>query len=214
MGCRGRPAADLPARPDGARLVLVDLTGSGRVLETLTVDGAYLDARQVGAVARVVVRSGPRLRFVQPDGRRSDAAARRQNRRVVEESSIDDWLPRYELEQRRRAPAGAARRLRAGQPPGGVLRHLDAHRAHPGPPGPLGTGDPVSVVADGDTVYGTGSSLYVADDHRGQPEPAAGRRLAAPGAGPGRSAPRSTGSTRPDRGGPGTPPPGWSTGCC
>jgi uncharacterized secreted protein with C-terminal beta-propeller domain len=29
----------------------------------------------------------------------------------------------------------------------------------------LGTGDPVTIVADGDTVYGTGTSLYVADDH-------------------------------------------------
>jgi hypothetical protein len=30
----------------------------------------------------------------------------------------------------------------------------------------LGNGDPVSVVADGDTVYGTGSSLYIATDQR------------------------------------------------
>jgi uncharacterized secreted protein with C-terminal beta-propeller domain len=29
----------------------------------------------------------------------------------------------------------------------------------------LTTGDPVSIAADGDTVYGTGTSLYVADDH-------------------------------------------------
>ena len=31
--------------------------------------------------------------------------------------------------------------------------------------GTLGTGDPVTIVADGDTVYATGTSLYVADDH-------------------------------------------------
>ena len=29
----------------------------------------------------------------------------------------------------------------------------------------LGTGDPVSIVADGNTVYGTGKSLYVANGH-------------------------------------------------
>jgi uncharacterized secreted protein with C-terminal beta-propeller domain len=29
----------------------------------------------------------------------------------------------------------------------------------------LGTGDPVTIMADGNTVYGTGTSLYVADDH-------------------------------------------------
>jgi uncharacterized secreted protein with C-terminal beta-propeller domain len=37
----------------------------------------------------------------------------------------------------------------------------------------LGTGDPVTVAADGDTVYGSGTSLYIADDHRSQmiPQP-------------------------------------------
>ncbi len=178
----GTPFADRPARPDGVRLVLVDITGSGRVLETLTVDGAYLDGRQVGAVARVVVRSGPRLRFVQPDGRRSDAAARRQNRRVVEESSIEDWLPRYELEQggehREGRLVDCERVSRPAAYSGTAMLtvlSLDLR-------GPLGTGDPVSVVADGNTVYGTGSSLYVADDHRGQPEPlqADGSPLPAP----------------------------------
>ena len=35
--------------------------------------------------------------------------------------------------------------------------HLDA----------LGSGDGVSIVADGNTVYGTDTSLYVAGDERG-----------------------------------------------
>ncbi len=36
--------------------------------------------------------------------------------------------------------------------------------------GQLGTGQPVSIVADGDTVYGTDRSLYIADDHHLLPE--------------------------------------------
>lgn len=155
-----------PVRPDGARLVLVDLTGAGRVLDTLTVDGSYVDARQVGGVARVVVRSGPRLRFVHPDGRRSSSAARQQNLRVVTESSIDDWLPRYELQRPGERQQG---RLvdceRVSRPAtysaSSMLTVLTLDLG-----GRLGTGDPVTVVADGDTVYGTASSLYVAAHHR------------------------------------------------
>ena len=127
---------DRAGGPAGARFVLVDLTGAGRVLETLTVDGAYVDGRQVGGVARLVVRSGPRLTFVQPRERLSPDAAQRENRRIVARSAIDDWLPRYQLRRRRHPAAGPAGGLRPGQPPGGVLRCLDAHRAdrRPGRP--------------------------------------------------------------------------------
>jgi hypothetical protein len=173
----GRPGPAGPeGRPDGARFVLVDLAGAGRVLETLTVDGSYLDARQVGAVARVVVRSGPRLRFVHPADRRSSSAAREQNLRVVARSSIDDWLPRYEL---RRAGEHREGRLvdceRVSRPAtysgSSMLTVLTLDLG-----GLLGTGDPVTVVADGDTVYGTASSLYVAayQPFDGVPEPDAG----------------------------------------
>jgi Beta propeller domain len=164
-----------PVRPDGARFVLVDLTGAGRVLDTLTVDGSYVDARQVGGVARVVVRSGPRLRFAHPDGRRSSSEARQQNLRVVAESSIDDWLPRYEL---RRAGERRQGRLvdceRVSRPAtysaSSMLTVLTLDLG-----GLLGTGDPVTVVADGDTVYGTASSLYVAAHQRfAGPQPGGG----------------------------------------
>ncbi|HET9143388.1 beta-propeller domain-containing protein, partial [Actinophytocola sp.] len=73
-----------PAPAGESRLVLVDLTGAGRVLGSLAVDGGYLDARQTGAVARVVLRSVPRLEFVYPDGTRSEGEALRQNRSIVE----------------------------------------------------------------------------------------------------------------------------------
>lgn len=148
------------------RFMLVDLTGAGRVLDTLTVEGSFVDARQVGGVARLVVRSGPRLRFVQPDGRRSKEAARKLNQRTVAESSIDDWLPRYELEhagERQEGRLVACERVSRPAAYSGaeMLTVLTLDLA-----GRLGTGDPVSVVADGDTVYGTASSLYVAAHQR------------------------------------------------
>jgi uncharacterized secreted protein with C-terminal beta-propeller domain len=158
-------------RPAGARFVLVDLTGAGRVLGTLTVDGMFVDGRQVGGVARLVVRSGPRLRFVGPDDRPStDAtrteAARSANRQVLARSSIDDWLPRYELdsgaEQQQGRLVDCARVSHPAAYSGATM--LTVLTVDLG--GQLGTGDPVGIVADGDVVYGTATSLYVAAQPR------------------------------------------------
>ena len=63
------PSTRVPTRvawadqqPYTSDVVLVDPSGRGpRLAGTLTVDGSLIDARQVGAVARVVVRSTPRV---------------------------------------------------------------------------------------------------------------------------------------------------------
>jgi uncharacterized secreted protein with C-terminal beta-propeller domain len=151
-----------PDRPAGARFLLVDLTGAGRILDRLTVDGMFVDARQVGGVARLVVRSGPRLRFLPPDGRRSPDAARTENRRVVARSTVEDWLPRYELDsdgmrQQGRLVDCARVTHPAAYSGTSMLTVLTVDLG-----GRLGTGDPVGIVADGDVVYGTATSLYVA----------------------------------------------------
>jgi uncharacterized secreted protein with C-terminal beta-propeller domain len=87
------------------------------------------------------------------------------NKDVVARSTIEDWLPTYRL------------RTASGTTSGQLTDCADVH--HPVDytasamltvltfdlTGDLGTGDPVTVVADGDTVYGTGTNLYVADDH-------------------------------------------------
>src|SRR5690606_25808625 len=88
----GMPPADTD-RPSGPRLLLVDLAGTPRVISELTVDGALVDARQVGSVARVVVRSGPRLRFpVEPSSTDGERMAR--NRWAIDEAELADWRPR------------------------------------------------------------------------------------------------------------------------
>jgi hypothetical protein len=175
-GSPGEPAKDVPpdASPPidepiapslGTQLALVDLTGRGKVLGTLGVEGGYLDARQVDSVARVVVRSTPRLKFSYPDGVASTADVEAKNRHVVESSSISDWLPRYELSAGGRRSSGQLVDCTAVSHPRtysgeGLLTVLtfDLKRD-------LGTGDPISIAADGNTVYGTGTKLYIADDH-------------------------------------------------
>lgn len=146
------------------RLVSVDLA-AGRVDGELTVDGNMVDARSVDGIARVVVRSGPRMAFDHPAGLRSEAEATARHRKMIRRSTIADWLPRYALR------SGVVER---------TGRLVDCSRiSHPEPAtgvsmltvltfdvgADLGTGDPVSITGEGGTVYGTAESLYVADDN-------------------------------------------------
>jgi hypothetical protein len=163
-GEKGPKPAPSDTFPYSARLVLVDLTGAGKVLGSLSLDGTYLDARQIGDVARVVVRSGPRLEFRYPTS--SDTMATwSANKDVVTGSTIDDWLPRYELTSAGTTTSGQLTPCADVSHPAdytgtAMLTVLSFDLTKD-----LGTGDPVTIVADGDTVYGTDKSLYVADDH-------------------------------------------------
>jgi hypothetical protein len=112
------------------------------------------------------VRSTPRLGFVYPQNSRSPEQARQENVAVLDNASVDDWLPGYRLEHGGVQEQG---RLvdcaRVSHPPAytgtSMLTVLTVEMRQE-----LGKGDPVSIAADGDTVYGTESSLYIADDHR------------------------------------------------
>ncbi|KOX13655.1 hypothetical protein ADK67_43870 [Saccharothrix sp. NRRL B-16348] len=155
---------------EDSSVTLVDLSGAPRVLGTLNVDGRYVDARQVGGVVRVVVHSGPRLPWVYPTEGRSEAESLIANRELVATAPIESWLPRYALSDvdgsRSEGTLVACDRV----------SHPEEHSATSmlsvltfDFPGELGSGDAVTIMADGDTVYGTGTSLYVADDHHLRP---------------------------------------------
>lgn len=159
---------DVPGGRDpsyGSELVLVDLTGAGRILGRLAVDGTYLDARQVGDVARVVVHSAPRLQFRYPEDNANPMSSSTANKDVIEHSSIQDWLPRYQLSVGAATTSGQLTACADVSHPvdytaSSMLTVLTFDLRKD-----LGTGAPVTIVADGDTVYGTDKSLYVADDH-------------------------------------------------
>ncbi|HEX2361222.1 MAG TPA: beta-propeller domain-containing protein [Jiangellaceae bacterium] len=154
--------ADLSFAPEGSRLVLVDISGEPRIVSELDLEGSYVDARQVDSVARIVVRSGPRLAWTYPaePGAQVDALAA--NRDVVARSTIDDWLPHFALTED------------GDRTEGRVVDCADVShpRAYSGTSmltvltvdiagGALRPDNAVAVVADGQTVYGTGSSLYI-----------------------------------------------------
>jgi hypothetical protein len=139
------------------------------------VDGSLVDARQVGSTVRVVLRSAPRLDLPQPRGGGSDAQRIADNVEAIDRAPIEVWLPRYTVDEgghteRGRVSCDAVSRP-ARYSAGTLLTVLSFDLGR----GQLGNGDPVSIVADGETVYANGSALYVASDERWRaaPEPAA-----------------------------------------
>ncbi len=159
----------------GPELLLVDLSGQPRVTSRMTLDGEYLDARMVGDNVRLVVRSAPRLPFRQPGGDTAPPARLQEaNQTVLAESRIDDWLPRYEIDTGGRVSRG---RVGCGAVSRPVIEKSSPRFAATGTSlltvvslnlgaSVLSARDAVSIVADGRTVYGTGGSLYIANDQR------------------------------------------------
>jgi hypothetical protein len=169
----------------GPRLVLVDLSaGIPRVISEYTMDGALAGARQVGSVVRVVVHSAPRVMF--PPGFGQSTQARTEaNRAVIAQATLSAWLPRYTLTAGRVRRTGQVDCAAASHPAAAtysgssMLTVLTFDLSGDS----LGDGQPVTVVADGDTVYSNGSSLYIANDRQWSVPPA--DAVPPPGAGRG-----------------------------
>jgi uncharacterized secreted protein with C-terminal beta-propeller domain len=174
------PEPDLPVAPDaevspelspvpapimGPQLLLVDLTGTPRILSEYTMDGSLVDARAVGSTARVVVRSAPQLEFPR-DPNASEQESLAANREVVASAELSDFLPRYEVTTGGEVATGQVDCTSMSRPATytatSMLTVLTFDLAAP----ELGDGAPVTVVADGDTVYSNGPGLYVATDLR------------------------------------------------
>jgi hypothetical protein len=144
--------------------VLVDLAGKPTVLGTFHPTGGYVDARMTGATVRLVVTSSPKISFPnEPRPAASDAQRVARNRAAVEKSPLDAWLPSYEVTTggttiRQTVPCqwvshpvdytGAAML---------TIYTIDLAKG-------LGDTRPLSLAADGDTVYATSGSLYVASN--------------------------------------------------
>lgn len=158
----GLAATTLPA-PESVELVLVDVSGEPRVLERLAIGGTFTDARLVGSTARLVLRSSPQVPTVYPEYSRSEQEAHEANLEALRASTIDEWLPQY------------VHRVGGSERTGRLVECADV--SHPADYSgtamlnvvtvdlsaglnPEGT---VSVLGDGQTVYATAESLYVAD---------------------------------------------------
>src|SRR5262249_35956329 len=163
----------------GSRLLLVDLAGRPSVMSSYTIEGSLIDARQIGPAVRVVIGSQPRLNFPAQPESTSNAQRVAANRAVISHAGLDAWLPRYEESSGGATTPGHRSCAAASRPapyPGATLLTVLTFDL---PSDALGSGAGVSIVADGNTVYGTATSLYVAGDERRL------ARSAMPAAGPG-----------------------------
>ena len=169
-GGRPMPADARLIAPMPTKTVLTDVDLSTpsrpRVVRTLTLDASYLDARLVGSSLRVVLTSPPPIAFEPPSepGPGGERAALERNRVKIRSSRARDWLPTYTLRNRRTgvkktAPLlGCSHIARPSRFSGlGVLSVVTFD---------LGKGlvpvDTDGVMTDGQMIYASKSSLYVA----------------------------------------------------
>ncbi|WP_432929796.1 beta-propeller domain-containing protein [Microbispora sp. CA-135349] len=151
----------------GPRYVLVDLSGEPRVLGSMTVRGQHVDARQSGSTVRLVVRSQPEIAFPAPKENEPEKELLEGNRQAVLSAPADAWLPAYDVESggaSRTERVGCDRVSHPGQFTGTSM--LTVHTIDLAAATPFGSLTPIAVAADGDTVYGTASSLYVTSNPR------------------------------------------------
>lgn len=141
------------------------------VERTWNVAGAYVSARLVDGVARIVVQGNPSatLPFVYPSTPAAEEAAEAANRAVIEASTLEDWVPALVTTDASGAVtdeslvAPCDRLYRPSSFSGfGVVAVLTADLGADGDGPGLGDGAGVGVLSTGETVYATAESLYVA----------------------------------------------------
>lgn len=157
--------------PSRATTVLTEVDVSEpsqlRLVRTVTVDGALVDARLTGSTARIVTSSRHfGFDFVTPAGigAASEKAAEDRNRSEIATSRLLNWLPTYELKTHRsgKTQKHMAVRCRAVKRPArfsglGMLTvlTLDLRKG-------IKPVESDAVIGDGRTVYASANGLYIA----------------------------------------------------
>jgi hypothetical protein len=139
--------------------LFVDLTGQPKVTGSLHVTGSYLDARLIGSTVRLVVRSTPAITFPSNANPQNTQA----NQRIVRQAQVAAWLPSYTVTSGTSSSTHSVPCQQVSHPAeytGASMltvytMQLDQPAADP---------QPVSVTADGETVYATADSLYIASN--------------------------------------------------
>ena len=152
-------------RVDDPEVLLVDLSGPPKLVSRYKGAGTLVDARQTGTVARIVLKTSPKITLPDPgdvpEQKRVDA-----NRAAVGKAKIDSWLPAWSVTTNGTTTNGTVGCDRVSRPTSFSGTSIVTVLTFDLAAAALGDGDPVSVAADADTVYGTGDSLYLAADQR------------------------------------------------
>jgi len=152
----------VPYRP-GTLIQLIDIKGAPKAAGEYIIDGSYVDARQVGSVARVVVRSAPTIVFPQSQRRNPTPADRvADNRSAIDSAPIDAWLPKITVNGEVKKFDCSDLNLPAEFSGASLVTLVSFDLGADS----LSDGEPITVAADGNTVYGSGPNLYLAHDQR------------------------------------------------
>src|SRR5579862_6979853 len=161
-----QPASIVAPQPSDSVLTEIDVSDPAHlnVVQTLSLDGAYVDARMVGSTVRVVSSSSLPVEppFPTPvPGVVSPAAAAAKNKAALASSRISAWLPTYRLGKQAPQPAVNCRDVL--RPPVfsglGMLTVLTIDLSKS-----LTPVDSLAVMTDGRIVYSSPQTLYIATE--------------------------------------------------
>lgn len=163
----GRPAAIIAPVSSGTTLTEVDVSNpaSLKIVGTETIDGAYVDARQIGATVRLVTSTSLPigLPVVTPaaTGTAAASAAVAKNKSVVASSRAAAWLPSYRLGKGTARPLVQCRAVRHPAAFSGLgmlsITTIDLGKG-------LAPVDATALMTDGRIVYASQADLYVASE--------------------------------------------------
>lgn len=175
-GGYGGPVFETDIAPDGygyhsPRTVLVEVDvrapDSMEAVRTLTFDGSIVSSRMTGGVVRLVSQSAPvgfEWSYPEGSGLRAERAATERNKKIIEASTIEQWVPWYVLENHIAGTTADGPLLdcdTVGYPDEfaglSMLSVMSIDLDEPlTPHGGMG------LLAQGDTVYASHDNLYVA----------------------------------------------------
>jgi uncharacterized secreted protein with C-terminal beta-propeller domain len=146
--------------------LLVDLSGDQpSIVSTLHAKGGFVDARMVDGTVRLVVQSAPRIQFPIPAGNTSAKTQLAGNREAVAHTPLSAWLPSYDVTTGSSTTTHVVPCARVSHPASytgaSMLTVYTIDLA-----GNLDNLEPISLAADGATVYASASSLYVASSNQ------------------------------------------------
>ncbi|MEG3585736.1 MAG: beta-propeller domain-containing protein [Actinomycetota bacterium] len=148
-----------------AQIIEVDLSDpfNLEISGQMSISGSYLSARLVGDSVRMAVNSAPsNLEWVYPSNPGSEDRATRFNRELIEETSLEDWVPTYELSKGATTSSGPLLQCDQIHQPSAfagfdVLSVLSFDLSEG-----LTPGGGVGVLASGQTVYSSLDRFYIA----------------------------------------------------
>ena len=152
-------------RQDNPTSILTEIdVKTGIVGGSAEFEGQYVSSREVDGTLRLVISSTTSgIGFVYPDRRTNESEAEEENRAIIEQSKIEDWLPEYRI-------TGNGTRQSSEQLVDCANVHLPQNFSGGGQVAvvtvetdrPLDIVDALSVHTDAQTVYASADRLVIA----------------------------------------------------